>query len=97
MKFETFESIVNTLKEQDEIISKLYELNVDLIEFIDPHRFVISTLLEEFYGEEGLEMFHWFCYDKDYGKRTDLTAYDVDGTLVCQDVKGLWEYLEKYK
>lgn len=97
MKFETFESIVNTLKEQGEILSKLYEMNVDLIEFVDPHRYVISTLIEELYGEGGLEMFDWFCYDRDYGKRTDLTAHDADGNLICQDLRGLWEYMEKYK
>lgn len=97
MKFETFESIINKLKEQDNVLSKLYEIGVDLIEFVDPYRFVISTLIEEYYGEGGLEMFNWFCYDKDYGKRTDLTAHDADGNLICQDVKGLWEYLEKHK
>ena len=97
MKFETFENIVDILKERDEDLSKLYKLGVDLIEFVDPHRFVISTLIEELYGEGGLEMFNWFCYDRDYGKRTDLTAHDADGNLICQDVKSLWEYIEKHK
>lgn len=96
MKLELFSKIIQRLKEQSEVNHKLYELGVDLIELVDTYHTIIGDMLKEEYGEEGYEMWSWFVHDRDFGRRTDLTAY-YQGEEICQDVKALWEYMEKYK
>lgn len=96
MNFEKFESIVLELKKQDKIQSKLYKCNVDLLDFIDPYHKIISELLIEVYGEEGYDWFSWFCYENNYGEK-GLGAWDENKNPICQDIKGLWEYLEHKK
>jgi hypothetical protein len=53
MTYETFLKITLGLQKQDRIISDLYKHKVDLIDFIDPYHAIITTLIEEVYGEEG--------------------------------------------
>ena len=97
MKFETFNKVIQKLDQQSQIIDKLYDMNVDLHELMHPYHSIIGDMIEEEYGELNYEMWSWFVYDRDYGRRTDLTAHDADGNQICQDVKALWEYMEKYK
>lgn len=96
MTFEKFESIVLELKKQDKVQSKLYKYNVDLIDFTDPYHKIIGELLTEVYGEEGYDWFSWFCWENDFGKE-GLEAWDENKNLICQDIKGLWKYLEHEK
>jgi hypothetical protein len=69
MKFETFKSIIDTLKKQDKAIHELYKNKVDLIDFVDPYHYMITLLIKEVYGEEGRDWFDWFCYDSEYGEK----------------------------
>ena len=96
MTFENFLKITLQLQKQDKIISNLYENNVDLIEFVDPYHHIITSLIKEIYGEEGYDMFSWFCFENDYGTGK-LKAYDVDENQICYSHESLWEYLETLK
>ena len=69
MKFETFSAIILTIKKQSEKISGLHSLGVDLVNFVDPYNDIISRCIKEFYGDDGLDWFHWFCYESDFGQR----------------------------
>lgn len=97
MKFKTFESIIKRLKTQSDEVSKLYSMKIDLIEFIDPYHTIISDMLKEEYGSEGIDWWNWFCYERDFGTRTDLEAFDADNNPICRDVKELWELMEACK
>lgn len=69
MTYERFLKITMELKRQDELLHELYEKKVDLIDFIDPYRGVITELIKEVYSEEGYDWWSWFCYENEYGTK----------------------------
>jgi hypothetical protein len=92
MTYENFASIVETLQKQSDLVSNLYIMKVDLLEFSDPYDSIISILIKEIYTAEGYDWFSWFCYENDFGTGK-LDANDENGPI-CYDVKSLWEFLE---
>ena len=101
MKLETLTKIIETLKNQSEVVNQLYRLNVDLVEFTDPYESVITILIKEIYGQEGYDWFSWFCYDCDFGSKYSKKnpgAWDKDNNPICYDIESLWNCLEtEYK
>lgn len=96
MTYENFLKVTLQLQKQDQVINNLYKNNVDLLEFVDPYHQVISTLLEEVYGKEGLDWWSWFCYENDFGQGT-LEAWDADKNRICHSLESLWEFLEELR
>ena len=97
MLFRSFKKIVETLRDASDRIDQLYKLKVDLIDFTDPYNGVIHQLIEEIYGEEGVDWWSWFCYEKDFG-RGEVEAWDKDGNKICYDIESLHRLLEtEYK
>jgi hypothetical protein len=96
MTYENFLKVILQLQKQDRIIDNLYKNNVDLIEFVDPYHVIISTLIEEIYGEEGIDWFSWFCYENDFGTK-GLEAWDENKNPICYSHETLWQYLEELK
>lgn len=94
---EVFEKIVLKLKEQGESMDKAYKAGIDLISFTVPYESVISMLIGSIYGQEGKETFDWWCYERDFGKRTDLKMTDKDGNELCRTIEELHQYLEENK
>lgn len=94
---EVFERIVFELKEQQEKLDKVYEAGIDLIDFTGPYESVISMLIGSIYGQEGRDTFDWWCYERDFGKRTDLTMTDKNGNELCRTIEELHQYLEENK
>lgn len=85
MKYEDFLKVILTLQKANQEISKLNDLNIDLINFVDPYQEIISTLIKSIYGEEGLSWFEWYCYESDFGERDwskgDTYLKKDDGTM----------------
>ena len=94
MKYENFLKVITAIEKQDNLVSALYDLKVDLIDWTDPYSSIIGELIKEIYGEEGVDWFNWYCYERNFGKH-ELDAWDENGEPICYDVKSLWEYLEK--
>ena len=97
IKLEVFERIVLKLKEQGESMDKAYKAGIDLISFTGPYESVISMLIGSIYGQEGKETFDWWCYERDFGKRTDLKMTDKDENELCRTIEELHQYLEENK
>ena len=97
MKLEVFKEVVNLLKQNHERVNLAYKLEIDLVNFLDPLETVISHLIGSHYGREGKETFDWWCYDKNWGERTDLTITDKDGNELCRTVEELHQWLEESK
>ncbi len=95
IKLEVFKEIVSKLKEQQESLDKAYKSGVDLINFVDPLESAISMLIGSIYGKEGKETFDWWCWEKEWGERIDLTMTDKDGDELCRTVEELHQYLEE--
>lgn len=95
MKLEVFKEIVAKLKEQDEILDKTYKAGIDLTNLLDPVQSAITHLIGSIYGKEGLETFDWWCHEKEWGTRADMTMTNKDGTELCQTVEDLHRWLEE--
>jgi hypothetical protein len=97
MKLEVFKEIIGVLKEHQTKIDNAYKAGIDLINFCDPLEQVISLLIGSYYGKEGKETFNWWCYDKNWGERIDLTMTDKDGNELCRTIEELHQWLEENK
>ena len=95
MKLKVFKEIIDRLKEQDEILDKTHSAGIDLTNLLDPIQTVVSHLIGTIYGKEGLETFQWWCYEKEWGSRDDITMTDDVGNKLCQTVNDLHKYLEE--
>lgn len=69
MKYKDFLFVGLQLQKQDRVIDKLNELNMDIINLVDPYYMIVDRLIREVYGEEGADWFSWFCYEADYGTK----------------------------
>jgi len=94
MTKEIFKYILDQLKEQEIKNQKLYELDIDITNFLDSHHKVITTLLKVYYGEEGEDWLSWYLYERDPEGSLDQ-ATDADGNPLCYDFDSLWETMEK--
>jgi hypothetical protein len=94
MKLEVFKEIVNKLQEQDQILDKTYSAGIDITQLIDPVQSVVSHLIGSIYGIVGLDVFSWWCYEKEWGTRTDLTMTDENNKTLCNNIEELHAYLE---
>jgi DNA-binding GntR family transcriptional regulator len=97
MKLEVFKEIVEKLKKQSQKERDAYQAGIELFNFNEEFHSLISILIGCYYGKESLDTFEWWCYEKDWGSRTDLTMTDQDGNHLCQTLEDLHEYLEKNK
>lgn len=96
MKYEDFLFVGLQLQKQDRIIDNLNELNMDVMDLVDPYYMVIDRLIREVYGEEGADWFSWFCFENDFGTK-GLEAWDANENPICYSWESLWECLEKIK
>ena len=95
MKIKVFKEIVVKLKEQDEILDRVYKTGIDLTNLLDPLQSVVSHLIGSIYGKEGLDTFDWWCYEKEWGTRKDFKMTDKDGNELCKTIEDLHIYLEQ--
>lgn len=97
MKLEVFKELIEKLKSQSQKERAAYAVGVDLLEFNSSYQSVISILIGTYYGKDGLDTFDWWCYEKDWGSREDLTMTDQDNNELCRTVDDLHRYLEENK
>jgi hypothetical protein len=95
MKYQIFSNIINKIEETNLRTNQIYSLGVDLTEVTDGLHSIISSLLGAYYGQAGLDWIDWWCYDKEFGKREDINAWDKDKNEICRNLFELWEEVEK--
>ena len=88
MTYEKFLTVILQQQKMERQIMAAYDLKIDLIEFVDGYSEIISTLIEEIYGEDGLDWYLWFCCESEYGQRdwskTDSYKVDDNGNMVIE-------------
>lgn len=98
MTFKEFKTLADLMVEQNRKVSAAYKLNIDLLDFNNSQEVLISNLWSYILTDHGKDWFDWFMYEKNYVHdgigRADLTANDPNGPI-CEDLKGLYEYLVK--
>ena len=92
MTYEVFESIINTMRVEQDRLTALQEHCVDLFDFALPYIEVITKLLESEFGVEGNDWISWFMYENDFGRK-ELGAWDELKNPICYDIQSLWNHL----
>jgi hypothetical protein len=98
MEYEKLEKYIKILSEQDKKVKKAYSSGVDIIDFTDKYHELFKMLWEEILTPEGVEWLEWFIWEKDAisgNPRKDIKAWDENKNPICNDLKGLYEYLIK--
>jgi hypothetical protein len=89
MKVKKLEQLIKELKSISNRNRKLYELDVDLIAYDNKFHSIINTLLKEMFTKEAYNWFEWYCFEKDFGERIDIKAWDKEKNEICKDINGL--------
>ncbi len=97
MKRKQFNMLMHLLEKQSMVIDRAYELNIDLLEFMDPLYKANDILFKEAFGEEGADWISWFMYEKQFGIREDIKAWDEDKNEICRTVDQLYDYVKSLK
>lgn len=97
MKYEVFERVIDLLKKSSTLYDTLYRAGLDVANISDDYSTIITHLIGSIYGDNGESVFSWWCYEKEWGTRTDLTMSDVNGNILCETMKDLYVYLEENK
>jgi len=109
MEYQKFKKIIETQKKIDAKNDLAYKAGIEIINFLDDFYVIQKVLIEEIYGEDGYDLYTWFCYENDYGKEKSkinkksevqdnnnrASAWDKDGNPICYSIKSTWEFLEK--
>jgi hypothetical protein len=93
MEYKKFEKIILNLQKSYDQANILYENGVDITEATDALHIIISDLLGIIFTDDGKDWIDWFMYEKEFGKREDLKAWDVDKNEIAYDIKSLYELL----
>ena len=100
MTFPEFKEIVDKMVAASQTVDAAYKLKIDLHEMLDDHYSVVDKLWGHILTESGEDWFNWYMYEKNGISGTpkeELTASDSDGTEICKDLEGLYDYLIKNK
>ena len=90
MDLQTFSSLINGIKAQNDKTHDLYKHGVDLLSFNDDYyKNVVHPLLIEAFGKEGLDSIEWFIYEK--GDNPEMKAWDKDDNEICYDIPSLYK------
>jgi hypothetical protein len=93
MTYEQFENIMTKLQKSDENTDVLYRHGVDVTDIMDHLHSVIGRLLCCVFTDEGKDWIEWFMFEKEFGKRDDLKAWDANKNEIAYDIKSLYELL----
>jgi len=97
MKRNQFNMLMHLIEKQSIQIDNVMQFGVDLTEFIDPLYKANDILFKEAFGEEAAEMISWFMYEKQFGIREDIKAWDKDKNEICKTVDQLYDYIKSIK
>jgi len=99
MQYNDFENLLNEYREAQKMLSELNKIGFDFFEgkykLSDKFYEILCIATRTHYDNIGITWIEWFIFDTQYQSGKKYEAYDEDTKLICQDTKGLWEYIEK--
>lgn len=93
MEYEKFEKIILSLQKSSDQIDLLYRNGIDIADVLDPLHYIISDLLKEIFNDDGNDWIDWFIYEKEFGRREDMKAWDEKQNEIAYDIKSLYQLL----
>jgi hypothetical protein len=103
MKFKQFEELLNNFRSTMRSLSDLHDIGFDFYEgkyqLASDIENIFMLAIESHYEKEGVEWIEWFVFENVYGvKKMEAWEETKKGKkLICQDIKGLWEYIKQHK
>lgn len=98
MTFEKFKELTDLMVSHSTKLGKAHDIGIELYGINEDDEALINNLWSVILTDHGLDWFNWFMYEKEYiydgVGRADINAHD-GGTPICEDLKGLYEYLVK--
>ena len=92
MEYEKFEKIILNLQKISDQADILYNNGIDITEVTDNLHIIINDLLGIIFTDDGKDWIDWFMYEKEFGKREDLKAWDGNDEI-AYDIKSLYDLL----
>lgn len=93
MTYEQFEDIMTKLQKSSDNTDVLYRHGVDVTDVTDHLHSIIGKLLCCVFTSEGYDWIEWFIYEKEFGKRADMKAWDADKNEIAYDLRSLYDLL----
>lgn len=93
MEYEKFEKIILSLQKSSDQVDLLYRNGIDITEVLDPLHSIIEDLLGFIFNDNGQDWIEWFIYEKEFGRREDLKAWDEKQNEIAYDIKSLYQLL----
>ena len=99
MKYNDFKKLINEYREAQTMLSELNKIGFDFFEgkynLSDKFYCLLILSLKTHYNKEAIDWIEWFMFETNYQRGDKYEAYDEDKNIICQDLNGLWEYIEK--
>ena len=95
MTFEEFEKCIDELKKNTDYIEKLAKLNVNIFEELTLETMVVD-LIAKLIGDK-YEWLSWWVWEKDFGTREDLEAFESDSQTVIPTTtaRDIWNLIKR--
>lgn len=93
MEYEKFEKIILSLQKSSDQVDLLYRNGIDITEVLDPLHSIIEDLLGLVFNDNGQDWIEWFIYEKEFGRREDMKAWDEKQNEIAYDIKSLYQLL----
>ena len=103
MKFKEFEQLLKRFRSTMKSLSELHGIGFDFYEgkydLASDIEGILMLTINSHYKSEGVEWIEWFIFENDFGdKKMEAWEETKKGkNPICQDTKGLWEYIKQYK
>lgn len=100
MKKVTFLKLLDLISNVGKDTEKLEELGIDVCEstLVNGMCELFDAVMEDAYGQEGLEWIQWWVYEK--SRNPELKAFETDEhgneVEIIRSADELYEYLEEY-
>lgn len=100
MKKVTFLKLLNLISNVGKDTEKLEELGIDVCEstLVNDMCELFDAVMEDAYGQEGLEWVQWWVYEK--SRNPELKAYETnehgEDVEIIRSVDELYDYLEEH-
>lgn len=99
MNKDIFIKLVNTITNIDKSYDSLFKLGINIIDYplLNEINSLISDIIKEAYGDDGLDWIEWWAYEKSADSSIKAFEIDANGNQIeiNKTIDELYSYLEE--
>lgn len=100
MNKDIFLKLIHTITDIDKSYDALFKLGINIIDYplLNKINGLISDIIKEAYGTDGLDWIEWWIYEKSADSSIKAFETDDDGNKIeiNKTLDELYDYLERY-